>query len=78
MGTTQTTVANIVDLDYVAVCIAEQIVRIKISAVHHAAASDHAHETSVLLARPLCTLAQSLGIKEHVDALVSDALPGAI
>ena len=67
-----------VELDYVAVCIAEQIVRIKISAVRRKQTDQLAHDTSPILTRPLTALAGTLGIRRQVEALVADALPGAI
>jgi hypothetical protein len=67
-----------VELDYVAVCIAEQIVRIKISAVRRKQGNEQAHDTSPVLTRPLTALASTLGIRRQVEALVADALPGAI
>jgi hypothetical protein len=67
-----------VDLEYVAVCIAEQIVRIKLSAARRQLANDQAHDTSPALTRPLIALAITLGIHRQVKEHVADALPGAI
>jgi hypothetical protein len=67
-----------VDLEYVAVCIAEQIVRIKLSAARRQLTNDQAHDTSPVLTRPLIALAITLGIHQQVKEHVADALPGAI
>jgi hypothetical protein len=69
---------NPVDLDYVAVCIAEQIVRIKLSAARRKRDNEQAQDTSPALTRPLIALAMTLGIRDRVQSLVADALPGAI
>lgn len=66
------------DLDYIAICIAEQVVRVKISVAHLTTDSERAHESGVLLTRPLIALASTLGVKERVDRLVAEALPGAV
>ena len=60
-----------VDLDYVAVCLAEQIVRIRISATHYARHGD----ASGLLARPLYAVAATLGIEMRVEEMVDEAMP---
>lgn len=69
--------SGMVDLDYVAVCIAEQIVRIKISAVRRMRQNEYANDPSPMLTRPLRALAASLGIAKQVENLVAEALPGA-
>lgn len=77
-NTTPTGDNTAVDLEYVAVCIAEQIVRIKLSAARRQLANDRAHDTSSALTRPLVALAMTLGIHQQVKQHVADALPGAI
>jgi hypothetical protein len=67
-----------VDLDYVALCIAEQVVRIKLSTARHLRSSDRASDASPLLTQPLYALATTLGIKDTVVDMVSDALAGAV
>lgn len=60
-----------VDLDYVALCLAEQIVRIKISATHYGGQVD----AGALLMRPLYAVADTLGIEAQVAGLVEESLP---
>lgn len=62
-----------VDLDYVALCLAEQIVRIKISATHYTSQVD----AGTLLMRPLYAVAATLGIEAQVEVLVEESLPEA-
>src|SRR5688572_21672544 len=67
-----------VDLDYVALCIAEQVVRIKLSTTRHLRSHDRASDASPLLTQPLYALATTLGIRDKVVDMVSDALAGAV
>ena len=66
-----------VDLDDVSPCIAEQIVRVKLSAARYMRGPQQGNDTSPLLTAPLYALATALGIRERVLELVSDALAGA-
>ena len=60
-----------VDLDYVAICLAEQIVRIRISSTNYGRQGD----ASGLLARPLYAVAATLGIEMLVEEMVDEAMP---
>jgi hypothetical protein len=63
-----------VELDYVAVCLAEQIIRVRISAGHFLASSRSGSDPSALLTRPLYAVAATLGLEQRVTELVDEAL----
>jgi hypothetical protein len=78
VAATQSSATMAIDLDYVALCIAEQVIRIKLSTARHLRSSDRANDASPLLTQPLYALATTLGIKDKVVDMVSDALAGAV
>ena len=75
-ATTETAPAEppTIELEYLAVCIAEQVVRITLLAARRQQANDQA---LTILSQPLMALATSLGILDQVRNYVADALPDA-
>jgi hypothetical protein len=67
-----------VERDYVAICIAEQIVRVKIAVTRGIRAGTTSAEAGQVVLRPLNSLATTLGVREQVDTLVAEVLPGAV
>lgn len=74
MATTAHTLTSVVDLDYVALCLTEQIVRIRLSATHYASDRGEPYDTARMLARPLYAVAAALDITSEVEALVTESL----
>jgi hypothetical protein len=61
------------DREYVALCLAEQIVRIQLIADHHRQADPGVLDLGPALLAVLVRLATSLGLREEVLALVVEA-----
>lgn len=69
--------AGLVDREYVAVCIAAELLRVRVAATRYPAADDVAGDVSSLIARPLRSIADVLGISAQVDSLIGDTLVSA-
>jgi hypothetical protein len=69
---------RMLDAQWVAICITEQLVRIQMSALKRRLATDAFAEVVATLSRPLWTLAAELRLEAEVHALLAESVPSAV